>query len=106
MFGTGVATALAFGSNLVSAFVTVGIICSTGAMGFGIKGGAFVGIALRVAGSWGKRERTGDGSFNRTILVGFDGLLLRVVDVGIETFDKELDARRGGFADFEGPAMI
>ena len=47
-----------------------------------------------------------DGNFNRTTLVGFDNLLDLAAEVGVEALDKELDARRGGFADFEGPAMI
>ena len=103
---TGVEVALALGSNLISAFVSTGVAVSTGATGFGVEWAAFVEAALRGVGSWGKRESVDDGNFSRTILIGFDALLVRAADVGVDTFDKELDARRGGFADLEGPPMI
>ena len=94
------------GSNLISTFVSTRVAGSVGAIGFGVEGAALIGATLRGVGSWGKRNSIDDGSFSRTILLGFDDLLVRAADVGAETFDKELDARRGGLADLEGPPMI
>ena len=104
-FGTGVDIDLALGSDFTSEFVSAGVAGSIGAIGLGVGGEDFIGAALRAGCSWGKRERIDDGNFSRTILVGFDGLLVRAADAGVETFDKELDARRGGFAGLEEPPM-
>ena len=104
--GTGAEVDLALGSDLISAFVSTGVAGSIGAIGFGVEGAALIGATLRGVGSWGKRESIDDGSFSRTILLGFDDLLVRAADVGVETFDKELDTRRGGFVDLEVPPMI
>ena len=47
-------------------------------------------VAFRATASCGKRVRSVGDSLNRTILLNFDCLFDREIDVGVETFDREL----------------
>ena len=53
-------------------------------------GFVFVCEAFRAGGSWGKRARAVGDNLKRTILLGFNCLADREVDVGVETLDNEL----------------
>ena len=97
------------GSDLMGA----GVAGSSGTTVVDVDRGDFFGWFLRTIWSWGKRESLSLDNFKLIILLGFDGLidLALVVAVGVvvvegvETFDNELDTRRGA-ADVLEPAAI
>lgn len=88
---------------------------SSGAAMVDVDRGDFFGwLDLRTICSCGKRESFSLGNLRLTTLLGFDGLiglvLVIAVDVavvgGVETFDSELEIRRGAVAVLEPGAMV
>ena len=98
------------GSDLIGA----GVAGSSGATVVDVDRGDFLIWFLRTIWSWGKRESLSLDNFKLIILLGFDGLIdlalvvaVEVVVVeGVETFDNELDTRRGAVDVLEPAAIV
>ena len=115
---TGDATgALPFDGDVLSGsdLICADVAGSSGGTVVDVDRGDFFGwLDLRTICSWGKRESLSLDNLRLTILLGFDGLIGLALFVaigvavvgGFETFDSELETRRGTVVVLEPGAMV